>query len=155
MIDPTPEEERGKTYRQKENLNYLGEWVETLNCIFDTNQAAMAKLAGIGKNTLSIATRNPNSPSRDVLRPLVEAYTHLSQERGIVLPRGWVRYFYLTWLGPDIEGADQMLASLKSWANFAGKLEQSQNGLGRDQQMAGRNRPRMGTCDQKRPCGYG
>ncbi len=115
MSDPPPE---GKTFRQKDNLNRFGRWVEALNKILGTNQTEIAQRAGIAKSTVSTATRYPQSPTKETIVALAEKYRLLAELKGIALPVGWETFFGVAWLESSeiIGGADQALESLEAWA---------------------------------------
>lgn len=110
--------------KQKGNLNRFGEMVEALNAALGTNQAEMALRCHIGKNTISVATRNPDGPSKEIVPLLANAYQVLSREKHVALPVGWERLFFMTLyeahlldVTPVIGEVDQAIANLRSWAD--------------------------------------
>ncbi len=105
----------GKTFRQKENLNRLGRWVEALNTILGTNQTEMAGRIGIVKQTLSDATRGKGGAGRETILALAEKYRLLAESRGVTLPVAWELFFSVSWFDSSevIGGADQTLESLE------------------------------------------
>ena len=115
---PMPEEGNGRTaFKQLGNLNYFGKKVVALNVILKTNQKEMAKICGVQGSTLSINTRNPGGPSKEIVLLLVPAYQGLSVEKKIALPVGWELLLYMAWLKPGISREmDQASNNLESSA---------------------------------------
>ncbi len=105
----------GKTFRQKENLNRLGRWVEALNTILGTNQTEMARRIGIVKQTLSDATRGKGGAGRETILALAEKYRLLAETREVILPVAWELFFSVSWFDSSevIGGADQALENLE------------------------------------------
>src|SRR6266567_740040 len=105
----------GKTFRQKENLNRLGRWVEALNTILGTNQTEMAGRIGIVKQTLSDATRGKSGAGRETILALAEKYRLLAKSKGVTLPVAWELFFSVSWFDSSevIGGADETLESLE------------------------------------------
>jgi hypothetical protein len=109
-----------------DDLNRFGEMVEALNAALGTNQTEVARRCHIGKNTLSVATRNPNGPSKEIVPLLASVYQVLSNEKHIVLPVGWERLFFMTLyethlieVFPVVSEVDQAIANLRNWADVA------------------------------------
>src|SRR6266567_358252 len=115
----------GKTFRQKENLNRLGRWVEALNTILGTNQTEMAGRIGIVKQTLSDATRGKGGAGRETILALAEKYRLLAESKGVVLPVAWELFFSVSWFDSAevIGGADQALEALENRAVLVKELE--------------------------------
>jgi hypothetical protein len=103
-----------------EEKNRFERWMESLNCICDTNYARISLLIGVSKSALSQGIRR-GSVKPETALAIMEMYRMLAERQNVFLPITWEKFFLLSWFkegGDIIREADAALLNMEFLAGM-------------------------------------